>query len=40
MGGLYRLRAVDYWDRPGPFCLPERYQEEAPPPSSSSPFPL
>lgn len=37
--GLYRVRAVDYWDRPGPFCIPERYQE-APPSSSSSSFPL
>ncbi|XP_075879171.1 alpha-L-iduronidase isoform X2 [Nelusetta ayraudi] len=44
VGGLYRVRAVDYWDRPGPFCPPERYREDAPPlapPSqSSSPFPL
>lgn len=28
VGGLYRVRAVDYWGRPGPYSLPERYSEE------------
>lgn len=28
VGGLYRVRAVDYWGRPGQFSLPERYSEE------------
>ncbi|XP_031599524.1 alpha-L-iduronidase isoform X1 [Oreochromis aureus] len=26
--GLYRVRAVDYWGRPGEYSLPERYSEE------------
>ncbi|XP_067378044.1 alpha-L-iduronidase [Channa argus] len=26
--GLYRVRAVDYWGRPGMYSLPERYSEE------------
>ncbi|KAF7199723.1 alpha-L-iduronidase isoform X1 [Nothobranchius furzeri] len=25
VGGLYRVRAVDYWGRPGPYSLPERF---------------
>ncbi|XP_024908734.1 alpha-L-iduronidase isoform X2 [Cynoglossus semilaevis] len=25
--GLYRVRAVDYWARPGPYSLPEKYLE-------------
>ncbi|KAE8292549.1 Alpha-L-iduronidase [Larimichthys crocea] len=28
VGGLYRVRAVDYWARPGSYSLPERYSEE------------
>ncbi|XP_017269987.1 alpha-L-iduronidase [Kryptolebias marmoratus] len=28
VGGLYRVRAVDYWGRPGPYSLPERFSEE------------
>ncbi|XP_034026964.1 alpha-L-iduronidase [Thalassophryne amazonica] len=28
VGGLYRVRAVDYWSRPGPYSLPERYSED------------
>lgn len=28
VGGLYRVRAVDYWGRPGQYSLPERYSEE------------
>ncbi|KAG8012247.1 Alpha-L-iduronidase [Nibea albiflora] len=28
VGGLYRVRAVDYWGRPGSYSLPERYSEE------------
>lgn len=28
VGGLYRVRAVDYWGRPGPHSLPEKYSEE------------
>ncbi|CAJ1068157.1 alpha-L-iduronidase [Xyrichtys novacula] len=28
VGGLYRVRAVDYWGRPGLYSLPERYSEE------------
>ncbi|KAM4576977.1 alpha-L-iduronidase isoform 1-T1 [Odontesthes bonariensis] len=28
VGGLYRVGAVDYWGRPGPYSLPERYSEE------------
>ncbi|XP_012707580.3 alpha-L-iduronidase [Fundulus heteroclitus] len=27
VGGLYRVRAVDYWGRPGPYSLPERFSE-------------
>ncbi|KAA8592734.1 hypothetical protein FQN60_018189 [Etheostoma spectabile] len=27
-GGLYRVRALDYWGRPGPYSLPESYSEE------------
>ncbi|XP_028270094.1 alpha-L-iduronidase isoform X2 [Parambassis ranga] len=27
VSGLYRVRAVDYWGRPGPYSLPERYTE-------------
>ncbi|XP_072289725.1 alpha-L-iduronidase [Eucyclogobius newberryi] len=27
VSGLYRVRAVDYWDRPGPYSLAERYSE-------------
>ncbi|KAM6931295.1 alpha-L-iduronidase [Xenentodon cancila] len=27
--GLYRVRAVDYWGRPGSYSLPEKYSEEA-----------
>lgn len=27
VGGLYRVRAVDYWDRTGSYSLPERYSE-------------
>ncbi|KAM9393941.1 alpha-L-iduronidase [Pholidichthys leucotaenia] len=26
--GLYRVRVVDYWGRPGPYSLPERYSEQ------------
>lgn len=26
--GLYRVRAVDYWGRPGSYSLPEKYSEE------------
>lgn len=26
--GLYRVRAVDYWGRPGLYSLAERYSEE------------
>lgn len=29
VGGLYRVRAVDYWGRPGLYSLPERYSEES-----------
>ncbi|KAK7933950.1 hypothetical protein WMY93_004846 [Mugilogobius chulae] len=29
VSGLYRVRAVDYWDRPGPFSLTERYSEHS-----------
>uniref|UniRef100_A0AAX7SPC2 Alpha-L-iduronidase n=1 Tax=Astatotilapia calliptera TaxID=8154 RepID=A0AAX7SPC2_ASTCA len=28
VSGLYRVRAVDYWGRPGEYSLPERYSEE------------
>ncbi|XP_015230068.1 PREDICTED: alpha-L-iduronidase [Cyprinodon variegatus] len=28
VGGLYRVRAVDYWGRPGPYSLPERFSGE------------
>lgn len=28
VSGLYRVRAVDYWSRPGSYSLPERYSEE------------
>lgn len=28
VSGLYRVRAVDYWGRPGPYSLSERYSEE------------
>uniref|UniRef100_A0A7N8YB58 Alpha-L-iduronidase n=1 Tax=Mastacembelus armatus TaxID=205130 RepID=A0A7N8YB58_9TELE len=28
VGGVYRVRAVDYWGRSGPYSLPERYSEE------------
>ncbi|XP_071338265.1 alpha-L-iduronidase isoform X2 [Trachinotus anak] len=28
VGGLYRVRAVDYWGRPGQYSLPEEYSEE------------
>lgn len=28
VGGWYRVRAVDYWGRPGPASLPERYSGE------------
>lgn len=28
VSGLYRVRAVDYWDRPGTYSLTERYSEE------------
>uniref|UniRef100_A0A3B3YW69 Alpha-L-iduronidase n=1 Tax=Poecilia mexicana TaxID=48701 RepID=A0A3B3YW69_9TELE len=27
VGGLYRVRAVDYWGRPGPYSLPERFSD-------------
>uniref|UniRef100_A0A1A8BVK0 Iduronidase, alpha-L n=1 Tax=Nothobranchius kadleci TaxID=1051664 RepID=A0A1A8BVK0_NOTKA len=27
VGGLYRVRAVDYWGRPGPYSLPERFSK-------------
>lgn len=28
VGGQYRVRAVDYWGRPGSYSLPERYSED------------
>uniref|UniRef100_A0A8C4GPI2 Alpha-L-iduronidase n=1 Tax=Dicentrarchus labrax TaxID=13489 RepID=A0A8C4GPI2_DICLA len=28
VSGVYRVRAVDYWGRPGSYSLPERYSEE------------
>ncbi|KAM9858790.1 alpha-L-iduronidase [Aulostomus maculatus] len=28
VGGLYRVRAVDYWGRPGIYSLPERYSDQ------------
>lgn len=28
VSGLYRVRAVDYWGRPGSYSLPESYSEE------------
>ncbi|XP_075960916.1 alpha-L-iduronidase isoform X2 [Anarhichas minor] len=28
VGGLYRVRAVDYWGRPGQYSLPERFTGE------------
>nr|XP_046242525.1 alpha-L-iduronidase [Scatophagus argus] len=28
VSGLYRVRAVDYWGRPGSYSLPERYSEQ------------
>lgn len=28
VSGLYRVRAVDYWNRPGPYSLTESYSEE------------
>ncbi|XP_029017214.1 alpha-L-iduronidase isoform X2 [Betta splendens] len=28
VSGLYRVQAVDYWGRTGPYSLPERYSEE------------
>uniref|UniRef100_A0A3Q0SML2 Alpha-L-iduronidase n=1 Tax=Amphilophus citrinellus TaxID=61819 RepID=A0A3Q0SML2_AMPCI len=34
VGGLYRVRAVDYWGRPGPYSLSERYSEDWPGPGS------
>ncbi|KAG7490400.1 alpha-L-iduronidase [Solea senegalensis] len=26
--GVYRVRAVDYWGKPGPYSLPEKYSEQ------------
>ena len=28
VSGVYRVRAVDYWGRPGSYSLPEKYSEE------------
>ncbi|XP_041855329.1 alpha-L-iduronidase isoform X2 [Melanotaenia boesemani] len=28
VGGLYRVQAVDYWGKNGPYSLPERYSED------------
>nr|XP_015195539.1 PREDICTED: alpha-L-iduronidase [Lepisosteus oculatus] len=28
VSGFYKVRAVDYWDRPGAYSIPEKYSEE------------